>query len=106
MTQNRRSPLGRHTEAIRQKIDEQPRQQQETAHKAAKLFNTNRTYVNNAVKMKTAATEVFAHEKHHDWISWSGTSRGVLNRTEDGGHRPLVDVTRQRSEHRNGDPGM
>lgn len=34
-----------------------------TATKAAELFNTNRTYVNQAVKMKTAAPEVFEKVK-------------------------------------------
>lgn len=34
-----------------------------TAHKAASLFNTNRTYVNNAVKMRKAAPEVFEKVK-------------------------------------------
>jgi len=41
----------------------QPRQEQESAHKAAEIFNTNRTYVNNAVKMKKAAPEVFEKVK-------------------------------------------
>jgi hypothetical protein len=41
----------------------QPRQERETAHKAAELFNTNRTYVNQAVKMKQAAPEVFEKVK-------------------------------------------
>jgi len=39
------------------------RQERETATKAAELFNTNRTYVNQAVKMKTAAPEVFEKVK-------------------------------------------
>ena len=34
-----------------------------TATKAAELFNTNRTYVIQAVKMKTAAPEVFEKGK-------------------------------------------
>jgi hypothetical protein len=34
-----------------------------TATKSAELFNTNRTYVNNAVKMKEAAPEVFEKVK-------------------------------------------
>jgi len=34
-----------------------------TATKAAEMFNTNRTYVNQAVKMKTAAPEVFQKVK-------------------------------------------
>lgn len=41
----------------------QPRQERETATKAAEIFNTNRTYVNQAVKMKTAAPEVFEKVK-------------------------------------------
>ena len=36
---------------------------QKTATKAAELFNTNRTYVNQAVKMKTTAPEVFEKVK-------------------------------------------
>ena len=36
---------------------------EKTATKAAELFNTNRTYVNQAVKMKTAAPEVFEKVK-------------------------------------------
>jgi len=36
---------------------------QKTATKAAELFNTNRTYVNQAVKMKEAAPEVFEKVK-------------------------------------------
>lgn len=52
-------------EPITQKIAEQPqpRQERETATKAAELFNTNRTYVNQAVKMKAAAPEVFEKVK-------------------------------------------
>lgn len=41
----------------------QPKQERETAHKAAELFNTNRTYVNQAVKMKQTAPEVFERVK-------------------------------------------
>jgi hypothetical protein len=49
---------------LTQKIAEVlPRQERETATKAAELFNTNRTYVNQAVKMKTAAPEVFEKVK-------------------------------------------
>jgi hypothetical protein len=36
---------------------------EKTATKAAELFNTNRTYVNQAVRMKTAAPEVFEKVK-------------------------------------------
>ena len=42
---------------------EQDRHTDKTATKAAELFNTNRTYVNQAVKMKTAAPEVFEKVK-------------------------------------------
>lgn len=53
------------SEPITQKIVEQvqPRQERETATKAAELFNTNRTYVNQAVKMKERAPEVFEKVK-------------------------------------------
>ncbi len=40
--------------------DSQP---QRSTEKAAELFNTNRTYVNQAVKMKEAAPEVFEKVK-------------------------------------------
>jgi len=40
-----------------------PEHAEKTATKAAELFNTNRTYVNQAVKMKTAAPEVFEKVK-------------------------------------------
>jgi hypothetical protein len=50
-------------EAISQKIDSQPKNDQKTAHKAAELFNTNRTYVSQAVKMKEKAPEVFEKVK-------------------------------------------
>lgn len=42
---------------------EQDRHTDKTATKAAEIFNTNRTYVNQAVKMKTAAPEVFEKVK-------------------------------------------
>jgi hypothetical protein len=50
---------------VTQKIVEpaQPRQERETATKAAELFNTNRTYVNQAAKMKEKAPEVFEKVK-------------------------------------------
>jgi hypothetical protein len=35
------------------------RDKRESAHKAAELFNTNRTYVNQASKLKEQAPEVF-----------------------------------------------
>jgi ParB-like chromosome segregation protein Spo0J len=46
-----------------QKIAPSQKAERETATKAAELFNTNRTYVNQAVKMKTAAPEVFEKVK-------------------------------------------
>lgn len=46
-----------------QKIAPSQKSERETATKAAELFNTNRTYVNQAVKMKTAAPEVFERVK-------------------------------------------
>jgi len=51
--------------SIPQKIAGQPKNDnsKETSAKAAELFNTNRTYVNQAVKMKTAAPEVFEKVK-------------------------------------------
>jgi hypothetical protein len=42
-----------------QKIVDTPRQEKESAHKAAELFNTNRTYVNQAAKLKVEAPEIF-----------------------------------------------
>ena len=52
-------------EPIPQKIVVQPKNDttKETAHKAAELFNTNRTYVNQAAKMKERAPEVFERVK-------------------------------------------
>lgn len=46
-----------------QKIVETSRDKRETAHKTAELFNTNRTYVNQATKLKTQAPEVFEQVK-------------------------------------------
>lgn len=48
-----------------QKIAEvsKAKEERETAHKVAQLFNTNRTYVNQAVKMKEQAPEVFERVK-------------------------------------------
>jgi len=40
-----------------------PQHSEKTATKAAELFNTNRTYVNQAVKMKSAAPDVFEKVK-------------------------------------------
>jgi len=46
-----------------QKIAPLSKDERATSTKAAELFNTNRTYVNQAVKMKTAAPEVFEKVK-------------------------------------------
>ena len=52
------------SEPIVQKIAQQPSgMETRTVTKAAELFNTNRTYVNQAVKMKSAAPEVFEKVK-------------------------------------------
>ena len=51
------------TDKTAQKIVPSQKAERETATKAAELFNTNRTYVNQAVKMKTAAPEVFEKVK-------------------------------------------
>ena len=51
-------------EPIVQKIAQQPSgMETRTVTKAAEMFNTNRTYVNQAVKMKSAAPEVFEKVK-------------------------------------------
>jgi hypothetical protein len=52
-------------EAMGEKISPQPKPKEEnkTAHKTAEVFNTNSTYVKNAVKMKEAAPEVFEKVK-------------------------------------------
>lgn len=54
-----------HQEALGKKLPQPSpaKDEQKTATKAAELFNTNRTYVNQAVKMKTAAPEVFEKVK-------------------------------------------
>lgn len=44
-------------------VEDSKRQDRETAHKAAEAFNTNRTYVNQAAKIKQAAPEVFEKVK-------------------------------------------
>ncbi len=56
--------MNQHSEASDKKLS-QPSTHHETATatKAAELFNTNRTYVNQAVKMKSAAPEVFEKVK-------------------------------------------
>jgi len=46
-----------------QKIVEVFRSEKESSHKAAELFNTNRTYVNQAAKLKTEAPEIFEKVK-------------------------------------------
>jgi hypothetical protein len=51
------------SDETRQKIAPSEKDENKTATKAAELFNTNRTYVNQAVKMKTAAPEVFEKVK-------------------------------------------
>jgi ParB-like chromosome segregation protein Spo0J len=51
------------TDETAQKIAPSQKAERETATKAAEMFNTNRTYVNQAVKMKTAAPEVFEKVK-------------------------------------------
>ena len=44
-------------------IEQGSKNEAATAHKAAELFNTNRTYVNQAAKIKQAAPEVFEKVK-------------------------------------------
>jgi hypothetical protein len=46
-----------------QKIDQGSRNEQRSTHKAAEIFNTNRTYVSQAAKIKHAAPEVFEKVK-------------------------------------------
>jgi hypothetical protein len=57
--------VNQHSElALAQKIvPTQTKSERETATKAAELFNTNRTYINQAVKMKSTAPEVFEKVK-------------------------------------------
>lgn len=54
-----------HKEALGKKLPQpsSPKDEFKTAHKVAQLFNTNRTYVNQAVKMKEQAPEVFERVK-------------------------------------------
>lgn len=54
-----------HQEALGKKLPQPstPKDDQKTATKAAELFNTNRTYVNQAVKMKEQAPDVFEQVK-------------------------------------------
>lgn len=58
-----RVSAARKNEVTQKFVEPQKPQEREAAHKAAELFNTNRTYVNQAVKMKTAAPEVFEKVK-------------------------------------------
>jgi hypothetical protein len=46
-----------------QKIESVSRNEKSTAHKTAELFNTNRTYVNQAAKLKSEAPEIFEKVK-------------------------------------------
>jgi len=46
-----------------QKIASLPKDQRTTSHKAAELFNTNRTYINQATKVKAEAPEAFEKVK-------------------------------------------
>lgn len=46
-----------------QKIAPLPKDQRTTSHKAAELFNTNRTYINQAAKVKAEAPEAFEKVK-------------------------------------------
>lgn len=53
-------------EVVGKKISPQPlsgKEEDKSAHKAAKLFNTNRTYVNQATKLRTEAPKVFEQVK-------------------------------------------
>ena len=54
-----RKPL----DSVTQKIAPQTKDQRSTSHKAAEIFNTNRTYVSQAAKIKHAAPEVFEKVK-------------------------------------------
>jgi hypothetical protein len=60
----RANAANQHTEALGKKLPEPSKpDDQKTATKAAELFNTNRTYVNQAVKMKEKAPDVFERVK-------------------------------------------
>jgi len=54
-----RKPL----DSVTQKFAPQTKDQRSTSHKAAEIFNTNRTYVSQAAKIKQAAPEVFEKVK-------------------------------------------
>ena len=51
------------SDSVTQEFALQTKDQRTTSHKAAELFNTNRTYVNQAAKIKQAAPEVFERVK-------------------------------------------
>lgn len=55
--------LRKPSDSVTQKIALQTKDQRTTSHKAAELFNTNRTYVNQAARIKQAAPEVFEKVK-------------------------------------------
>ena len=55
--------LRKPSDSVTQKFAPQTKDQRTTSHKAAELFNTNRTYVNQAAKIKQAAPEVFEKVK-------------------------------------------
>lgn len=51
------------SDSVSQLIVEQKPSEQRTDHKAAEIFQTNRTYINQASKIKKASPEVFAKVK-------------------------------------------
>lgn len=51
------------SDSVTQEFAPQTKDQRTTSHKAAELFNTNRTYVNQAAKIKQAAPDVFEKVK-------------------------------------------
>lgn len=51
------------SDSVSQLIVEQKPSEQRTDHKAAELFQTNRTYINQATKIQKASLEVFAKVK-------------------------------------------
>lgn len=51
------------SDSVRQEFAPQTQDQRKTSHKAAELFNTNRTYVNQAAKIKHVAPDVFEKVK-------------------------------------------
>ena len=62
-TERKRKIAEARQDETRQKIAPSQKDENKTATKAAELFNTNRTYVNQAVKMKEKAPEVFEKVK-------------------------------------------